>query len=361
MPQLNTKGKYIDFINARDRVAEVLLMKAREQVADELRRFMVLIRNEIVMAYPGLSQDFLDPHTLGEIRRLEGRIDEAAYSVCLKMCQAWINMRRQVFALSHAGEQQAVINATGGKPHKVSFDLLSKEAYDDTTLGPLFDRAYISLVRYRYKVMDAVQMSRILGDDLKGTIKRALDIFPAPERVKRPAIIRRAMKESDGKDDFDGYMLQDFVDHLEYEDIVSTYKKEYVPEWRDPRHDTGEIDVADTGGYQVYSWQLENEMTEDFVTKVRTGSHEGARKQGISDFVWIAVLDSHTDECCEKRFGLTTSEIKDKLSGEWSGDECRAIVPPAHFNCRCSLAPATDDLPDVPESNESDFEEWLNS
>lgn len=29
-------------------------------------------------------------------------------------------------------------------------------------------------------------------------------------------------------------------------------------------------------------------------------------------------------------------------------------------NCRCALAPATENIPDVPASNQAEFEKWLN-
>jgi len=82
---------------------------------------------------------------------------------------------------------------------------------------------------------------------------------------------------------------------------------------------------------------------------------------GVKDLNWIAVIDDRTDDCCLWRDGLTTMEIEDELNGNHADDDCDATTPPAHFNCRCRLAPVTDDLPDVPASNQIDFEEWLDS
>ena len=110
-----------------------------------------------------------------------------------------------------------------------------------------------------------------------------------------------------------------------------------------------------------YAWEMESEVTQDFVNQVRLGQVDAANQNGIIDFVWIAVVDNKTDDCCLWRDGLLTSEIDRRLKTDKKDDECQTSVPPAHFNCRCQLAPASAGLPDVPASNETEFESWLNS
>ena len=44
-----------------------------------------------------------------------------------------------------------------------------------------------------------------------------------------------------------------------------------------------------------------------------------------------------------------------------SEDESYILNGSVSHNCRCALAPATDDLPETPASNEKDFDAWLNS
>lgn len=69
---------------------------------------------------------------------------------------------------------------------------------------------------------------------------------------------------------------------------------------------------------------------------------DAAKEMGIKDFVWIAILDDRTDECCWERSGKLTSEIEEMLaSGKLDRDLCEAITPPAHPNCRCSLGPVS--------------------
>lgn len=361
MKRLDHKMRYNAFINARNQALEGLLLKSRAKAGDDLRHFMLLVQTEINRTYPYLNKEFLDPTTMNNVRGLDNSIDRHAYTIALQMSQHWISMRAYSYALSHAGQQQAIIQTKDGKPLRVPHEDIQKAAYASTLWGPLSDRAYLALSRLRRGVMDAVEMSRIMGDSLPDCMSRVLRVFPAPQRIKQPRVLRR-IKEADQRYK-DSFKFSDFLTDDEWEEIVDDYKNEFIPKWRDPRMGQLEspVSIGDEEGIVVYPYQLENEMTEDFVTAVRNGEHDGANKQGITDFVWIAILDDKTDKCCQKRDGLTTAEIKDKLSGEWQKDECRASTPPAHFNCRCRLAPATDDLPEVPDTGEADFQEWLNS
>ncbi len=361
MKRLDEKLRYSTFSNAKNKALEGLLLKARARVGDDLRHFMLLVQLEVQRSYPTFNLEFLDPYTANNIRALDQSIDRHAYTISIEMTSHWLALRSYVYTLAHASEQQAVIQTKNGKPHKISKDDVHKAVFAPTQFGSVEDRAYLSLSRIRRDVIDAVEMSRIMGDALPACMERVLKAFPRPEIVKQPRALRR-IKEADYIKKNDSSLL-DFVDEQEWEEILDEYKSEFVPKWRDPRAGTLEspVSIGDEDGFVVYPYQLENELTEDFVQKVRDGEHEGAKSQGITDFVWIAVVDNRTDKCCLKRDGLTTAEIKDKLEGEWQKDECRGVTPPIHPNCRCRLAPATDDIPDAPENGTADFEEWLNS
>ena len=93
---------------------------------------------------------------------------------------------------------------------------------------------------------------------------------------------------------------------------------------------------------------------------------DAAQENGITDFVWIAVVDDKTDLCCLWRDGLLTSEIQAKLS-EHADDDAGCdlggdgLVPPLHFNCRCSIAPATDAVPKKPDVDYQSFDQWLET
>lgn len=363
MKRLDTKPKYRKFVNARDKAAEAMLLKARAKVSDELRHFMNIVQSEVIRTYHGLNREFMDPITQHQIRMLDESLDRHARDIAIQMAQHWVNLRAHIYMLTHAGEQQASINVRGGRPKHVPHDQIHKAAYAPTAFGPIVDRAYLSLSRLRRAVIDAIEMSRIMGDEIKPAVERVMRVFPKPDRITSQRVMKRLTEAAqDGSEEdrfgFSAYMADD-----DWQEIVNEYKGEFVPKWRDPS--TGRLETPVSVGtseeYAVYPWQLEKEITEDFVSSVIAGTNEGASAQGITDFVWNSILDDRTDECCVKRDGLTVSEIRAKLKGDWSGDECRASVPPAHFNCRCRIAPATDDLPDMPESNAAEFEDWLDS
>lgn len=370
MIKVTDSPKYRAFVNNRDRTLEGFLLKARAKVADDLRQFMAHVETEFLRTYPLLNLEFLDPQTQNKIKALDLAIDRHAYTAALTMSQHWITLRYIVAALTNAGEQQALINVIGGDPKKISSEELLPIAYEHTELGSITDRSYLWLSRMRRSIIDAVEMARILSESPELALKRVQKVFPNIEYVKRNSPLVRVKEANVPDRKKSPYILFDFIDADEWDAILDEYKREFVPKWRDPK--TGKLPepvsigrggkaIGVEDGFAIYPWQLEYEMTEDFVSLVSKGQHEGAKKQGITQFVWIAVVDNRTDDCCLKRDGLTNKEIQSKLKGAWAKDECRAVVPPAHFNCRCRLAPATDSLPEIPESNEAEFEAWLNS
>lgn len=365
MKRLDTKAKYRQFINERDRLAERFLMKARAQVADEFRRFMQQAHDEFLRSYYAMNREFADPVTQRRLNLLDNALERISRDVAHAMVAHWRELRRLTFALAQAGEQQAKINVAGGEPRKVPKEEIAKEVHDPTEFGAIEDRTLLALSRVRRDLMDSVEMSLTMGEDVPAASARFLKTFPAPERVVQKRVMRRLVREAEqprvpGKEAFG---FSEFIDEDEWQEILRAYKTQYVPKWRDPRSGQLEspVSVGESEEVAVYPWQLEREITDDFVTRVNNGTHEGAKAQGITDFVWIAIVDDRTDDCCLKRDGLTVTEIRAKLKGEWADDKCRASVPPAHPNCRCRVAPATGDLPEVPESNEADFYDWLNS
>ena len=149
-------------------------------------------------------------------------------------------------------------------------------------------------------------------------------------------------------------LLGGHIEQSAWEKLVSDYVSEEIF----PR---GPLDIISSPGVtDAYAWELEKEVTQLFVDQVRRGEHEAAKDNGIPDFIWISVIDNVTDECCKWRDGLTVTEIETQLKGKHSNDKCQTIVPPAHFNCRCALAPLTDDLPSSPPPDLGDFEDWLS-
>ena len=75
--------------------------------------------------------------------------------------------------------------------------------------------------------------------------------------------------------------------------------------------------------------------------------------------MWVAIIDDKVcDDCCGKYGcadfdGKTLTEVSKMTNGE-------VTSTPAHFNCRCDLAPITGELETI-QSNEEDFDKWLNT
>lgn len=367
MALLNTKSSYTRFTDSRDRVLETLLLKARERVGDQMRRFMVSIKDEVVRTYPLLNKENIDPQTINHVRIMDQQMHIASLKIAFDISNIWKRLKIQSYALAYAGEFQA-INNVGIKSHRKKLHQhdISKHAAKDSWFGTVDNRTQLSLDRIRRDAIDQVEVARILQEDLPTALERVLNVFPKPEIVKQPRVLPRnasyketKIKKDDEEIDIDTPV--ELMDKSEWEDIVDAYEEEYIPSWRDPR--TGVLETPVTVGqadeYITYAWQLESELTEDFVKSVRDGENEAANAKGITDVVWIAVIDKKTDDCCLKRNGLTSTEIEDKLNDEWSGEECRAIVPPAHFNCRCRPMPSADNLPDVPDGDGIDYESWM--
>lgn len=371
MKRLDSKSRYTDFVNARNRAIEKLLLKTRAKVSDELRQFMLQVRHEIAHTYPFLNTEYLNHQTMQLLRNMDQSLDRHAYSISLAITGHWLTLRAVTFPLAHAGEQQAVINATDGAPKKLQRDAINTAVHSPTAFGAPSDRSYLALSDIRRDVMHAVEMSRILGDDVNAALTRAMKCFPKPLRAKLPKVFAK-VKESWRPNPHDPFGMSEFMTDEEWNLILEEYSQEFVPKWRDPRALEGDTMLGagvEEETSEVSAWRLEQEIMNDIVAKVRAGEQDGAKEQGVSDFVWISVLGAHgktqKDACeyCRKRDGLTTAEIEANLRGKWSDDDewSKVSAPPIHPNCFCRLAPATDNLPEIPDSNEAEFNEWLNS
>jgi hypothetical protein len=155
------------------------------------------------------------------------------------------------------------------------------------------------------------------------------------------------------------------IDPATWSDVIDDYFEQEIPGPRGPYDKMVFFNVGDAGDVEFterYEWELEQEMTQDFVEQVRSGQVDAANENGIEDFMWIAVIDRDTDECCSDRDGLSSGEIEAQLSsGELDPDECDATVPPGHFNCRCAPAPISNDLPEESPPDFGSFNDWLDA
>lgn len=272
-------------------------------------------------------------------------------------------LRKNSYGLAYAGEVEAISRALADpQTSHLDHDKLLKKAHPKMPSGsdPL-TRIEMELEVMRRNLLNEIQRSAVSELDLDSFHQALAKIIPKRRRIesKRKALFKPVMREADQRPK-QPVVAHEFIDEETWDVILDDYKEEFVPKWRGPEH------VLDQAGPRptkddYYAWQFEKELTQDFVQQVREGQIDAAQENGITDFVWIAVVDDVTDECCLWRDGLTTKEIELELKTKRRNDECDTSVPPAHFNCRCTLAPALEGIPDKPESNIGSFEEWLSS
>ena len=357
---------YTNFTDARDRVLEKLLFNTRAEIADLLRSYKHDVKGELARMYPLVGKGEVSYMAISHLRQIDSNLETMARQTINKVSHVWHKLRKRSYLLAYAGEWQAINNAGyGGRAKKIQKQL------GNTTLGPLEIRTRLAFSKLRRKVMQAVEQAQLMGFETEEAIAHALDAFPRGERVKAPRILPRSSSYKESKrldengdevdDEGDNGIVDttptEYMTEEEWNDIVDAYKETYIPKWRDPA--VGSVDVETPEGLTMYPWEVENEVTEDFVQQVRDGANESANANGITDMMWLAVIDKKTDECCRKRDGLTSAEIADKLKGEWADDDCQVIVPPAHFNCRCRPVPTSDDVPKY-EGNGVDYETWMH-
>jgi hypothetical protein len=350
-----TSSRYRRFKNDRNAALEIMLNKARAQLHDVLRGAFQSIKEKIAFRYSTAPADSMLISSSHFINGIDSEIKKEFESVAYECGRILIRLKMYSFTLAMTGEAEALGQAIDYKTkYHISRDDIVEQAVSTLNDQSLGSRVELIFDRLRRRILDAVQLSRVQRlsvSDMLAKVDRAL---PKGRFIRRPAKMLRPVKEADtGKrpEDFSF----GFVDDETWDGMVKYYLDQYVPtyQFRGPTPDSD---------YWYKDFELEQDMTAEFVASVRAGEHEAAKQNGVKDFVWIAVLDKDTcEDCCQWRAGLTLSEIEEELKGKHSDDECDSLVPPLHYNCRCDLAPLLEDTPDRPESNAKEFEDWLNS
>lgn len=356
---------YLKFIAERDHALETLYVRANEEINDLLRR--ALQRALEIVSYRYSQMPAEDMLTLKGRRNTEAIDHDIAIEFNLAarhMALVAQELNQQAFTLSLVGEAEAIGRALK-QPAKYAVktkdvqDLSVEDAQGESIEG----RMALAMARIRRDVMDAVELSRVKQENTQEAIERVKSVLPKPRTVKRPKkkLAKVTEANSSGPDPFSF----GFVDDALWQKIVDAYLDAYVPKWRGPE---SVFDVTTEGlTEEWYAWEVEQYLANEFVSKVRAGQDTAAKENGVVDMQWIAVVDDKTDECCLWRDGLTSKEIEQELkSGKHKDDECDSIVPPAHFNCRCTMAPVLDvqlvgEEFEKPASNAEEFETWLNS
>jgi hypothetical protein len=364
MKPANQKKAYVKFRNDVDRALEILLNKAQAEMTDLLKHAFTRVVEIVAFRYTMLGSDnLMSAKARHSLQMIDQEIERLFQPFSRRILQVMTNLKAHSYTLSLVGETEAIGRAMN---QVMPFDVKHGQALQNAMQGREGEnpasRVQIAFDRLRRKILDAVEMSMIQEEDTQATLERVLRALPKKRRIKKP---KRQLKpiplqEADKPETIT--LSTGFVSDEEWAQIVDDYMTEYVPTGRGPEN---VFDLPDPEGgpdlEERYGWEMEQEMTDSFVNGVRSGQNEAANQLGITDFVWIAIVDDKTDECCVWRDGLTSTEIEAKLKTEHKDDECEVSVPPAHFNCRCTMAPMLKDMPDEEPTNAQEFEDWLNS
>lgn len=358
---LSESPRYKEFIRQRDLALDTLHQKTQSQITDILGGALQRVL-EIISFWYAQSQG-----SIYAMAQLEQQLNQPFSEIVKPLLKAIEDLRQRAYVLSQAGEVEAIGRAIG-KPQHISIHAQhgwAQKQKESPAGGDMEARIRLYLDRMKHKIIDAVKLSAIQDHEVGEVLDHVRCAFPPVRYFKRPEKVLKSMREAK-KDsptqiisktkDRPVTMSTGFIDPNMWEDVVDDYTSDYIFTNRGP---DAVLDVTDK--IPQYEWELEQDVTQDFVHSVRDGQLDAARDNGINDFVWIAIIDDKTDDCCIWRNGLTSSEISVALQGEHSDDECDTDVPPAHWGCRCAIAPMTDEMPERPPDNIGDFNEWLTN
>lgn len=357
--------RYVKFVRARNKALEVFHLKTQLKISSAIQLAILSIKDMVALRYSDIMMHGIySPTGKDRIARIEMELRRTFGAIIPQICHEITSLRRITYALTYASESEAIGQSVGEKTnYSLTRDKINKVLMSDAFLGGSIEgRVQYVVNKLIRKILSSIELSAITEKPHGEAMDAVARVLPKIRRVSTDQrnIGATPIKEADKPEDESPDMSTGYIDDQTWEEIVDTYKSEQVPSWRGP--DTSFTTTKGGGdSTEIFAWDLEQEVTQDFVYQVRLGQVDAAKENGINDYVWVAIVDNRTDECCTWRDGLTTAEIEQKLKSERSDDECQALVPPAHFNCRCVLAPMVDEMPERPESNEKEFDAWLNS
>ncbi len=348
---------YRSFIADRDRALEVLHNHAQQDISRML--YDALEYAEGLVARFVLRRDGHNDQQI--VRWLDSGLSEVFSGLGTQIYQRMIRLRRGSYLLAYAAEMEAIGRATGRLPSLPAHsnpEMIRKIITAPTLTQEKLDaRIQFGLFKLKNKILQKLYLGLIQNLTDREIVEKVAEAYPEYKIYKRPPRELKPLKEADQNPKPKEEFVFDLLDEGDWDLILSAYKDAELPPSRFDRQEHYDPEK----GTMRYAWEVEQEMTDDFVNQVRQGQVAAAKELGIKEFVWVAVLDDRIDECCIQRHGKTTSEIEAGLnSGEIDSDLCDATSPPAHPNCRCSLAPVANVEP-VEGPDWKSFGEWLNS
>lgn len=346
---LGLNSNYKAFTQKKEEALEQILRNYQTRISDLTSELLNKISE--VTFYIGSISQF--ENTQQMLKNFEIRIDIALQTYASKLLSLQDEMNRVVYVMSLVGEAESIARVLGQGKYQVPEQKNVHSSPEDV------NRILYMLNKFKYKLLKALELGLILRDDAKEVLSRVEMTYPKMKRYKRPPrVMKRALEEAGSGIKKDAAL--GFVSDHEWDQIVNEYKRKYIPKTRGPQY-VYDLHVDKTGeDYEEwYGWEIEQNLNDSFVQKVRQGQVDAAKQNGFTDMVWIAIVDDKTDECCLWRDGLTVTEIEARLREMNPDDDCEGSVPPVHPNCRCTLAPYSEAIETIPQTDFKDFDSWL--
>lgn len=340
---------YRRWVQQRDRALELLHHNAQARATDEMRNMLT----DVLMLARSSFDHLKNPDHPLAIDHFQDQVTRFLRISSAKLFDIYNDLITKTYLLSKASETEIAAQLTlKSVPNKITKQELFEYEVEET-LTPLHQRLQLYMDRLSRKIVTMAQTSALNAPDHEAFLTDILSAFPKTRSVVVPRRVLKPLVEAEKKIKVDASL--DYIDEDTWQDMVADYKNKHIPKWRSPEH---VINIPTKEKEEWYAWEFERDMTHEFVQAVRDGQISGAKDAGITDFVVISIIDNDTCEKCCNGLGCVNfdkhlvSEVVEMTNGEQS-------VPPYHFNCRCTLAPATENIPAIPDDGSKSFEEWL--
>lgn len=327
--------KYKSFVQKRNKEIEQIQLNAQVDVSRLL--FEALDNITGFISHQGIQGRL----TLYNLDYLSKTVDAYIWQQFQKLLSLVLGrlkrMRRATFVITYLSELEAIARATQKtfQPSLHEFKMkLSEQEQKDLLTGQSWDnRLWLVFAKMRSEILIAFQSAiarELTPLEIVEAVKKSypqVKAYRLPPRPLKP--LREADKPDDKKKEFEFYF--GLTNDADWDLSVAAYKDTELP----PSRFDNQKYYDSEAGYMRYDWEIEQDITDDFVKQVRDGQVQAANDLGVKDFVWVAIIDKKTcDVCCLPRAGKTSSEIKQMLAdGKLDKKACDAVVPPAHPNC----------------------------
>lgn len=367
--KLSINPAYRKFKKDADVALETLLDGALLDISDALGTALSSIEDAASSAAAKSQDGFYGLQAQQAEQAFHQKLKQAFQRISLFMAHRMEKLSTQSYLLAYVAEKEAIGRAldedqTYNNPKTKTADLSAQGE-------PLLARVELSLWKLEQKIMQAYKLARIQELPVSEFIDKVKSSFPRKKALpkRNTVLLQGTLQEADIKakvktdtgEVISGSFSSGVLDEEQWSQIVDQLLGSHeMYMFRRPEFAPDKIYVP-SKDKEVYLWELEQEATQGFVDEVRDARKDSSESSGIKDFIWLAILDDKTDECCAWRDGLTVTEIEHRLKTDKKDDECKGATPPIHFNCRCDLVPLSDNVKEESPPSGERFDEWLQS